>query len=335
MSKFDNMNDSLRVLRDQAIITDFESHLEIRVTTNESWSYLTSLSLLPSNISMHVPKPVHFTTEDRSRSVWWTNGIRYNPYGPCVLWREKGSCMTRYTDEQGHLHREDGPAYVEDGEGEYREEWKISPGVYHRVGGPALIQINYPDLRTISWGEFKNPSHNDDGKYCPWHENKFDGRQEVQYHQSSTKTWCRNGRPYRENGLPDAIQDTGIYTVSMISPLLIPTKATFIRERTYSWHNEKGRLDRTNGPAVVRVYNLVMEEEGTRKKSLTYSSYNNFWHHNGASIEWVSLMDWFKEQGIEIIDRPPVERRAFNCDEDEFCFVTDFLPGVDVPEYPF
>jgi hypothetical protein len=81
-----------------------------------------------------------------------------------------------YTNDDGKLHREDGPA-VECQDG--YQAWYIN-GVYHRVGGPAVIRLIDP---AKMW--YKNGKrHRNDGPAVEW----------------LNKLWFRNGKQHRTNG---------------------------------------------------------------------------------------------------------------------------------------
>lgn len=319
------MNDSLRILNEKAVIHDRVTHLEIMVD-DQSWNAGEPYAFAMSQLSMQFPRPILFINGSRTSSTWWTNGARHNPNGPSHVINVSGNDFIRYTDPNGMPHREDGPAIISNIDNKYIEEWRISPGKVHRVGGPATIMLQCADPHIKTWGDCQKL---EDARWLGWKPHRFKMEQSVQHYTRSEQNWDQHGRPKREDKLAHRICDDGTFIITIITPTLIPYTYTFIRKREYRWFDENGRLDRSDGPAMVHVYNMRMEDFGNEHVSLAYSSTDSRWYHKGALLDERNRKAWMKKHGIKLREGPPIEHGAFLNEDDEFCFITDYLSHVD------
>jgi hypothetical protein len=90
--------------------------------------------------------------------------------------------VKRYENEQGQLHREDGPAYERyDG----YKEWWIN-GLRHRLNGSA---IEWSDGRKEWW--VNGNRHRLDGPAVEW--------------RNGSKSWWVDGQRYSKNNFPKAV----------------------------------------------------------------------------------------------------------------------------------
>ena len=316
MRSMESLDSSLKAIDDGQVI-DRISHLEIRIK-DDTWSDIVRSSALCGNLSMQCSKPVKFVTKSGKKISWWTNGVCHNEFGPSFLIQDDEGQVIRYTDENGYPHRLDGPASVTVyAAGSYDEEWYIHPGILHRVGGPAYIHLEAAEPHSMTWLQFRKLtnagrySHNDDAQLHAYRARAF--------------KWSQNGRPKRENDGYVEILDNDIGVVEVITPSLIPRTTTYIARRTYKWRNEAGDLDRTDGPAVVTLHNMQTKESGHEKTHVLWGHWDVEWYHRGTRIGSYEIEQWMEKNRIKIKKKPPVEESAFEREDDEFCFLTDFL----------
>lgn len=331
MTHFDKLDNSLRVLTERAIIRDRITHLEIAIDEDD-WGNGDNYAFTMANLSMQFSRPILFTNRNRTTNVWWTNGARFNPNGPSIRISISGNMYEKYTNENGMTHREDGPAVVKDMDGKYMEEWMVSPGKLHRVDGPASIHLDNASPHFKPW---KDCLKLEDARWFRWVPKRFQEEQPVQHYVNRQQDWFQHGRPKRGNKLPTSIYDQGVFIVTIITPTLIPYTYTYIRRREYRWLDEDGRLDRSDGPAIVCVNNLKMEDFGHEQLSLRYSNSSTRWYYKGSSLNEYKREEWMKKNGIKLIDGLPVEKSAFVKEDDEFCFLADYLPHVEDVGSPF
>ena len=132
---------------------------------------------------------------------------------------------------QGHLHREDGPAIIyPDGRTEwYQDDW------LHREDGPA---IEWPNGGK-HWYQ-RGKKHREDGPaentllggetwYLYGKLHRGDGLPAVVNHDTGEQSWYEHGVHYREDGLPHFINQYG----------------------AQAWYDKQGELHREDGPAWV------------------------------------------------------------------------------------
>lgn len=320
MSNTRLFHEALNALASAPIIHN-GSHIVI-VIPDDAWKHIYQNSFACANLSMQSPLPVNIVTEDGTMSVWWTNGIKHNPFGPSENLMGKGFSVMRYNDKDGFTHRDDGPATMEkDFDGSYLETWMIRPGIYHREGGPALIENVVYTPRIKTWKMVAAENY-----FLP--NNKFKDDTPVRCFDHRKKSWIRHGRPFNVDGRYNETVEDDAYVVSLLTPTLIPKVFTFIKNYRYRWYNESGNLDRTNGPASVILHNVVMVDEGNRKTSFNWDGHTDKWYHKGNSIEKFALEKWINKHGIKQHKGPAVAHGSFINPDDEFCFITDFLPGV-------
>lgn len=325
MESFTEFDSGLTTINEEATVIDYGNHIAI-VISIEKWRDVFRSSALLSNLSMQASKPINVVTKGGERSVWMVDGMIHNPNGPCTEFHEEDVSCHRYTNKYGSQHRDDGPAVTErSSSGDYFESWLIN-GKSHRVGGPSVISYIASEKPNITWEQFVLKHLYTDTK-------RFPMSTKVRSYNSREYSWFQNGRPKNENELSTGIKDTGVYVITIITPMLVAKTFTFIKKRTYIWSNENSEYHRLNGPAEVILCNVVIEENGNSPPTFDYTSHYGRWHCNGVNLEKLTVDEWFAEKNILLKPEPPIETSAFVNEDDEFCFMTDYVSKVDPDEY--
>jgi len=250
---------------------------------------------LKKALSHAVRQPINFTFQSTQgyKKEWWLHGTCHNPFGgPCVHTVTDTDYLEHYYDKHGQAIRDGGPAKLEHQYGKrYQEEW-ISPHGHHRVGGPALIEIEY-DPESI--GCFKE----------------------------RTLAWCKNGNYYNEDSWTHQIDKAG-YEKFEIVPRDGLMRTLRVETRTIRWFDENKLKHRANGPAMIVFHDYVEIQKKGNDPVRTWNDWSGYWYIHGVEIPYGKILTWAKKHRFLMWNEPCYDRSAFRTSDGEFCFLTDF-----------
>ena len=134
--------------------------------------------------------------------------------------------LSTWYNEKGELHREDGPAWIQNNHNGYIFEAWYKNGVYHRVGGPASIIRQNDRVTGETWYE--------NGKL-----HRIDGPAVIRLDDIGIileEVWFKNGKCHRIGGPASYKRNEG------------NEDDVVVFEKWY----EDGELHRIGGPAVIQ-----------------------------------------------------------------------------------
>ena len=179
---------------------------------------------------------------------------------PCCLQKN-----VEWKDEDGRLHRDDGPAEIEvDG----AQRW-CRHGKLHREDGPAWIRAD----GSQAWYQY-GKMHREDGPADTW----ADG----------TQQWYRHGERHREDG-PAIIWPGGAYHWYWHGVYHRDDGPAVIRaDGTQLWH-QYGELHRDDGPATIDAngtqqwyqHSLLHRDDGP---AVVYAEGTQLWYWRGERV---------------------------------------------------
>lgn len=300
-------------------ISDLGSYYEVRVQGRD----IQQLNNAGFTISTMVSKPVCIIRHLEDKAIhtdWWDQGLRYNPFnGPASERISQLSYTKRYhlpNEKEGRLDGK-GPSYIHHLYGnEYRETWKDRTGVLHRVDGPAEIDIRYGALMSYRDYVLTTPKSEEVANYLP-------GDTQVTTILDHTQLWYRNGKPYRNQGWNQQI-DNNIAESINISSGSVLTHTVITGSRELRWYTPDGKLHRSDGPAVIKLTDVREVHRDSRSTNWQFSTWKTEWWVNGEEIPYLRISQWAKKNRFGLHNHPCYDSSAFRTAEAEVCFVSDF-----------
>jgi hypothetical protein len=257
-------------------------------------------SQLKQMVSHQMKRPIHFIfqTKDTIKHEWWHHGLNFNPFGAAISMTTNTGYIEYHHKPDGQLGCNYGPALIEDQYGlQFTEKWVSDNGYLDRDDdGPAITEIEY---------ELPGP---------PSPHTHFKKRE---------MSWYRRGIRYRDGSWAQQVDTVGVEKFETIPPMGL-MRTLDVECRQLYWYDEKERLHRTDGPAILKLINLKEIEKDGFMAGWRWKDWNSEWWIHGTLIRNTDVIHWAKKNHIRMWNEPCYNRSAFRDEDGEFCFLTDF-----------
>ncbi len=299
---------------------DALSHAEV----TDQGTYVTVLFHQPDRqstqfkqmVSFQMGKPVQFiwNHRDGTRIQWVDQGGTFNPHGPAIVDESPQRYEETHNLQSGQLGRKGGPAYIQHAFGvSYVERWTPGGNMLHRVEGPALVEIDYGDPNKMSWERFTKEL---DIK------SKMNTRQEGTVIKRREKTWYRHGKCTNEDTWAKQSDFTVFEWFEVMPPMSI-MRTTFVAQRELRWYDEEERIHRLDGPAILKMTNVIEIEKDGTKTAWQCEKWSGEWYVRGTLIPSLTILQWAKKHGVPMHNEACYDKSAFKGSDGELCFITD------------
>ncbi len=269
-------------------------------------------------VSFQLKVPVQLIFQSGTESTvieWWVNGVHYNPFGPAKVSEGLNGYEETHHLPDGSLGRNDGPAFVSNQFGvQFVERWTPGKSQLHRVGGPALSEIDYGDPATDTWANFSRRLNFQKVGLSDDNQGTVIKRRELSWYQRGK---CRN-----DDGWAKQMDFTVFERFEVVQPMGI-MRTAYVTQRELRWYDENEKLHRVDGPAIIKMKNVREIEKDGKMAKWQCESHEGQWYVRGSEIPKYEILKWAKKNHIPLLSEPCYDRSAFMHTDGELCFITD------------